>query len=48
MGGVYFGNVEEFVYFLEHNSGGISIVYYPQLNTYMGHTEIEIVVTHYS
>ena len=47
-GGVYFGDVEEFADFLDHSSREISIVYYPQLNTYMGHTEIEIVVTHYS
>lgn len=47
-GGVYFGDVEGFIDFLDHHSGKISIVYYPQLNTYLGQTWIEVVVTHYA
>ncbi|MCI8326582.1 MAG: single-stranded-DNA-specific exonuclease RecJ [Lachnospiraceae bacterium] len=45
--GVYFGEAQEFLQFLKERQEGISIVYYPQLNTYSGQTQIEIVVLHY-
>lgn len=46
-GGVYFGDVQEFSDFLDQRKEGISLVYYPQINTYQGREEIEVVVTHY-
>ena len=43
---VYFGDVEEFLNFLE-NKDTISIVYYPEINSYMGREEIQFVVSNY-
>lgn len=43
---VYFGDTEEFVNFLEEKST-ISIVYYPEINSYMGREEIQFVISSY-
>lgn len=43
---VYFGEAEEFLGFLEERDT-ISIVYYPEINSYMGREEIQFVVSNY-
>ena len=43
---VYFGNAEEMMEFLEQ-ADRISIVYYPEINRYMGREEIQFVISHY-
>ena len=43
---VYFGRAEEFFEFLEEKDT-ISIVYYPEINSYMGREEIQFVVSSY-
>ncbi len=43
---VYFGDTEEFMNFLEEKST-ISIVYYPEINSYMGREEIQFVISGY-
>lgn len=45
--GVYFGDVQEFMSFLEKKKEGISIVYYPQINSYSENIQIEVVVSAY-
>lgn len=44
--GVYFGDVEEMSGFLERKNK-ISIIYYPEINSYMGREEIQFVVSNY-
>ena len=44
--GVYFGDVEEFERFLEEKNE-ISIIYYPEINSYMGREDIQIVISNY-
>lgn len=44
--GVYFGDVLGFMEFLEEKDV-ISIVYYPNINSYMGKEEIEFVISAY-
>lgn len=43
---VYFGNAEEMMDFLRQ-ADHISIVYYPEINSYMGREEIQFVISHY-
>ncbi len=43
---VYFGNAEEMMEFL-NRADKISIVYYPEINSYMGREEIQFVISHY-
>lgn len=43
---VYFGDVEEFEMFLQEKNE-ISIIYYPEINSYMGREEIQIVISNY-
>lgn len=43
---VYFGNAEAFMEFLEKKDT-ISIVYYPRINSYMGKSEIQFVISNY-
>lgn len=43
---VYFGDAEEMIYFLEQKKC-ISIVYYPEINRYMGKEEIQFVISNY-
>lgn len=43
---VYFGNAEEMMDFLEGRET-ISIVYYPEINSYMGREEIQFVISNY-
>lgn len=43
---VYFGNVEEMFNFLNDNEQ-ISILYYPEINSYMGKEEIQFVISGY-
>lgn len=43
---VYFGDTEEFMNFLEEKST-ISMIYYPEINSYMGREEIQFVISGY-
>lgn len=43
---VYFGEVQEFWDFLEEREA-FSIIYYPEINSYMGREEIQIVISNY-
>ena len=43
---VYFGEAEEFFSFLEERDT-ISVVYYPEINSYMGREEIQFVISNY-
>lgn len=43
---VYFGDVQEFWDFLEEREA-FSIIYYPEINSYMGREEIQIVISNY-
>ena len=43
---VYFGDVEEFERFLEEKNE-IAIIYYPEINSYMGREDIQIVISNY-
>ena len=43
---VYFGNAEEFMEFLAKKEV-ISITYYPEINSYMGRSEIQFVISGY-
>lgn len=43
---VYFGEAEEFFAFLEERDT-ISVVYYPEINSYMGKEELQFVVSNY-
>lgn len=43
---VYFGNAEDMMEFL-NRADKISIVYYPEINSYMGREEIQFVISHY-
>lgn len=45
--GVYFGDVQEFMSFLEQKNEGVSIVYYPQINSYFENVQIEVIVSGY-
>lgn len=46
--GVYFGEVEEFMEFLESHGGApISILYQPTINSYKGDSHIELVIEDY-
>lgn len=44
--GVFFGDTEEIMDFLDQNEI-ISIIYYPEINSYLGNEEIQIVVSNY-
>lgn len=44
--GIYFGDVFQMMEFLEDRDR-ISIIYYPEINTYMGQEEIQIIVSNY-
>lgn len=44
--GVYFGDVETFLAFLEKKDT-VSIVYYPEINRYMGREEVQFVISNY-
>lgn len=47
--GVYFGEVEEFMEFLETHAGApISILYQPTINSYRGDSHIELIIEDYS
>ncbi len=43
---VYFGDVQEMMDYLDRREI-ISIVYYPEINSYMGREEIQFVISHY-
>ena len=43
---VYFGDAETMMQFLE-TKDVISIVYYPEINSYMGREEIQFVISNY-
>lgn len=46
--GVYFGEVEEFMEFLENHAGApISILYQPTINSYRGDSHIELIIEDY-
>ena len=44
--GVYFGDVEEFLEFLDKKDV-VSVVYYPEINRYMGRDEVQFVISNY-
>ena len=46
MKGIYFGDAEEFFSFLDRKDR-ISVVYYPEINSYRGVDSVQIIIEHY-